>query len=105
MRLPLFKKKITVQGLEILIAKVEGKFYAVDNICSHLGGDLSAGKLEGTIVTCPKHGSQFDLRNGKVVRWLKGSGLFSAVGKALKPPKPLNTYNVKVEGDTLLIEI
>jgi len=99
------KKKALIQGQEILIARVEDKYYAVGNRCPHLGGDLSAGKLEGTIITCPRHGSQFDLRDGKVVRWLKGSGLFSAVGKALKPPKPINIYNVKIEGDTILIEI
>jgi len=99
------KKKALIQGQEILIARVEDKYYAVGNRCPHLGGDLSAGKLEGTIITCPRHGSQFDLRDGKVVRWLKGSGLFSAVGKALKPPKPINIYNVKIEGDTVLIEI
>ena len=99
------KKKVLAQGQEILLVKFRDKYYAVSNRCPHLGGDLSAGSLEGTVITCPRHGSQFDLRDGKVNRWLKGSGLFSAVGKALKPPKPLNTYNVKVEGDAVLIEI
>jgi nitrite reductase/ring-hydroxylating ferredoxin subunit len=99
------KKKVSVQGHEILLARVEDGYYAVGNRCTHLGGDLTAGKLEGIVITCPKHGSQFDLRDGRVVRWLKGSGLFSAVGKALKPAKPLETYNVKIEGDTVLIEI
>ncbi len=98
-------KKVLAQGQEILLARVEGKYFATENRCPHLGGELSAGKLEGTVVTCPRHGSRFDIRDGKVVRWLKGTGLFSAVGKALKPPKPLKTYNVKVEGDAILIEI
>ncbi len=99
------KRKVQLQGHEILLARVEDGYYAVSNRCPHLGGDLSSGSLEGTVITCPRHGSQFDLRSGKVVRWLKGSGLFSAVGKALKPPKPLNTYNVKIEDDAILIEI
>lgn len=99
------KKKVSVQGHEILLARVEDRYYAVSNRCPHLGGDLSAGKLEGIVVTCPRHGSQFNLRDGKVVRWLKGSGLFSAVGKALKSPKPLDTYNVKIEGDAVMIEV
>jgi 3-phenylpropionate/trans-cinnamate dioxygenase ferredoxin subunit len=98
-------KKALIQGHEILLARVGDRYYAVSNQCTHLGGNLAAGKLEGTVVTCPRHGSQFDLRDGQVVRWLKGSGLFSVLGKALKPPKPLNTYNVKIEGDTVLIEI
>jgi 3-phenylpropionate/trans-cinnamate dioxygenase ferredoxin subunit len=70
-----------------------------------MGGNLSQGKLEGTVVTCPKHYSQFDLKDGRVVRWLKGSGFISAVGKALKSPRPLKTYNMKVEDDKILIEI
>ena len=99
------KKKALVQGQEILIARVEDKYFAVSNRCPHLGGDLSAVKLEGTVVTCPLQGSQFDLKDGKVIRWLGESEPFSATGKVLNPPKPLKTYNVKVEGDTVLIEI
>ena len=99
------KKKVVVQGQEILIAKVGDKYYAVDNRCPHLGGDLSQGKLEDTVITCPRHGSQFDLEDGRVVRWLKGHGVFSAIGKALKPAKSLNTYNIKAEGDTLQVEV
>jgi 3-phenylpropionate/trans-cinnamate dioxygenase ferredoxin subunit len=66
-------------------------------------GDLSQGKLEGTVVTCPVHGSQFDISNGRVVRWLKG-GLMSRLGSALKPPKDLTVYNVKVEDGKVLVE-
>jgi 3-phenylpropionate/trans-cinnamate dioxygenase ferredoxin subunit len=98
-------KKVQAQGQEILLARIKDEFYAVSNRCPHLGGDLSEGKLAGTIITCPRHGSQFDLKDGKVVRWLKGTGLFSSVGKALKPPKPLNKYNVNTEGDVVRIEI
>ena len=68
-------------------------------------GKLSRGKLEGTIVTCPVHGSQFDLKSGEVFRWLKGSGLLSKIGKVLKSPQPLKTYNVTVTGDSILVEI
>jgi 3-phenylpropionate/trans-cinnamate dioxygenase ferredoxin subunit len=99
------KKKITVEGQEIMLAKAGGNYYAVNNRCPHLKGDLSAGTLEGTIITCPRHGSQFDIRDGKNVRWLKGTGLFSAVGKALKSPQGLTSYKVKVEGDTISVEV
>ena len=98
-------KEILAQGREILLARVEDNYYAADNRCPHMSGELSRGKLEGTIVTCPGHGSQFDLSDGRVVRWLKGSGLVSMVGKALKSPRPINTYQVKIEGDVILIEI
>ncbi|OGO21276.1 MAG: (2Fe-2S)-binding protein [Chloroflexi bacterium RBG_16_50_9] len=98
-------KKVPVKGREILVARVEGNYYAADNRCPHMGGDLSLGKLEGTIVTCPRHSSRFDLKDGKLIRWMKGSGLFYTVGKVLKSPRPLPVCNVKVEGDDVLVEI
>jgi 3-phenylpropionate/trans-cinnamate dioxygenase ferredoxin subunit len=98
-------KEVLVQGREILLARVGNKYYAADGRCPHLGGRLAMGKLEGTVVTCPLHGSQFDLADGHVVRWLKGSGVLSAVGKAFKGPRPINTCKVKAEGDKLLVEI
>ena len=90
---------------EILLARVGDKYYAADNRCPHLGGRLSQGKLEGTVVTCPLHGSRFDLKDGKVVRWLKGVGLMSKVSQAIKSPKTLTTYQVQVKDDQILIEI
>jgi len=99
------KKKVQLQGHEVLLVKIGDSYYAVSNRCPHMGGDLSKGSLEGTIVTCPRHGSQFDIRDGKVIRWLKGSGLLSAVGKVLKPAEPLETYTVKIEGDVILVNI
>ena len=97
-------KEVVVQGHEILIAKVEDKYYATDNRCPHMGGILSRGKLEGTVVTCPRHGSQFELSDGSVVRWLKGSSLLSKIGKAIKSPRPLSKYNVKVVDNKTLVE-
>ena len=98
-------KEVLAQGYEILIAKVGDKYYAADNRCPHMGGKLSQGKLEETVVTCPLHGSQFDLSGGLVVRWLKGSGVVSAVGRVLKSPRQLIIYNVKVEDGKVMIEI
>ena len=98
-------KMVMVKGHEILLARVGEKYYAVDNRCPHMGGNLSKGKLEGTVVTCPRHGSQFDLSDGQVVRWLKSSGLIWKVGRLLKSPKPLATYNVRVEDNRILIEV
>jgi 3-phenylpropionate/trans-cinnamate dioxygenase ferredoxin subunit len=98
-------KQVNVQGHELLIAQVGGKYYATDNRCLHMGGNLSQGKLEGTVVTCPRHGSQFDLQDGHVIRWLKGSGLVSSMTKALKGDKQLATYKVKTEGNSIMVEI
>ena len=98
-------KQVTVQGHEILIAQVGGKYYAADNRCLHMRGNLSQGKLEGTVVTCPLHGSQFELQDGHVVRWLKGSGVVSSMTKAVKGDKQLVTYKVRAEGDSIVVEI
>jgi 3-phenylpropionate/trans-cinnamate dioxygenase ferredoxin subunit len=96
-------KAVDVAGHQILLARVGDSYYAVDNLCPHMKGNLSQGKLEGTVVTCPLHGSQFDITNGRVVRWLKG-GLMSKVGKALKTSKDLTVYNVKIEDGRVLVE-
>jgi 3-phenylpropionate/trans-cinnamate dioxygenase ferredoxin subunit len=97
-------RAVSATGREILLARVGDKYYAVDNRCPHAKGDLSQGKLEGTVVTCPVHGSQFDISNGRVVRWLKG-GLMSKVSSALKMSKDLTVYNVKVENGRVLVEV
>ena len=99
------KKKVQIRGQEILLARIGDDYYAVSNRCPHLGGDLSAGELEGKIITCPRHKSQFDITNGNVLRWLKGSGVVSAVGQVLKSPKSLKTFNVKIDSDIILIEV
>lgn len=98
-------KKYRVQEKEIMVANIGGKYYAVQNKCPHFGGDLSGGKLEGTIITCPRHGSQFDLADGSVVRWMKGEGLISKVGKLLKSPRPLETYNIQLKDRDIMVEI
>jgi len=98
-------KQVLVQGREVLLARVGDSYYATDNRCPHMGGKLSEGKLEGTVVTCPRHGSQFDLADGRVVRWTNWPGLISTVSKIVKSSRPIITYKVKLEGDRILVEI
>jgi len=97
-------RAVSAAGREILLVRVGDKYYAVYGRCPHMKGDLAQGKLEGTVVTCPLHGSQFDISNGQVVRWLRG-GLMSKVGRALKMSKDLRVYNVKVEDGRVLVEV
>ncbi|HXF28510.1 MAG TPA: Rieske 2Fe-2S domain-containing protein [Chlamydiales bacterium] len=52
-------------GVEIALFCVQGAYYAIDNICPHEGGPLGEGELDGEIVSCPWHGWQFDVKNGK----------------------------------------
>ena len=97
-------KKVIADGREILLARVGDNYYAVDNRCPHMKGDLSQGELEGTVVTCPLHGSQFHISSGQVVRWLKGGAMWK-LGGAVKMSKALMVYNVKVEEGKVLVEV
>jgi nitrite reductase/ring-hydroxylating ferredoxin subunit len=58
---------VEVQGKEILIANVEGKFYAIEDRCGHMNARLSMGTLTNTIVICPQHFSRFDVTTGKLI--------------------------------------
>lgn len=60
-------KRVKVEGKEVLIANVNGTYYAVGNKCTHANVDLSQGSLEGNVVICPKHAAKFDVTNGRVV--------------------------------------
>jgi 3-phenylpropionate/trans-cinnamate dioxygenase ferredoxin component len=62
---------------EILLAKVDGKIYALDNACGHSGYPLDRGKLDGYVVTCRWHDAKFDVRTGEVL----------AAGADIKPVK------------------
>jgi 3-phenylpropionate/trans-cinnamate dioxygenase ferredoxin subunit len=98
-------KKNTAGGREILIAKVSGRIYATDPVCPHLEADLSKGTLSGTILTCPMHGSQFDLRDGRVVRWTDLTGIILQNARKSRPPRPLKCYPVIIEDDTVLVDL
>jgi len=61
-------KRVEADGIPILIARHNGQLYAIANTCAHAGAPLDEGELNGTIVTCPWHGSQFDIVSGQV-KW------------------------------------
>ena len=97
-------KKVSAQGREILLARVGGKYYAANSKCPHMGGNLSQGKLEGTVVTCPVHSSQFDLTDGRVVRWVGQSGLLARLLR-LKGSRPLGVCKVTIQDEKIMVEI
>jgi 3-phenylpropionate/trans-cinnamate dioxygenase ferredoxin subunit len=90
------KKKISLEGKEILLTNIQNSYYAIDNKCSHMGGSLNDGKLNGSHVICPKHGSIFDVTTGKVVQ--SGKLLFIKV-----KVHDLNSYPIKIEGTDLML--
>lgn len=61
-------KHYEVNGTEIMIANIDGKYYAVSDRCGHSNASLSMGSLNGKVVTCPLHGAQFDVTTGRKVR-------------------------------------
>lgn len=78
-----------VSGLRVNVASVQGVLHAIDDTCTHTGCSLAAGRLEGTVVTCGCHGSQFDVTTGAVLR-----------GPARRP---LRSLEVLVDDGALLI--
>jgi nitrite reductase/ring-hydroxylating ferredoxin subunit len=80
-----------VDGIKVCVANANGHLYALDDTCTHLGCSLAKGKLEGTTVTCPCHGSQFDLTLGVVIR-----------GPATRP---VRSRMVEVAGEDLLATV
>ncbi len=91
-------KLFVVQGKEILVVNYEGKHYAMGGRCTHMNGDLSKGKLEGKTVTCPRHGSAFDVTTGACIT---GPRIVFLKFRA----KTASTYEVKVEGGSLKVNI
>ena len=81
----------TVEGQRIALFNVEGTYYAVGDTCTHRGGPLSEGAVQGTKVTCPWHGADFDLKTG------------AALG--LPAQKGVPSYKVVVESDDIKIEL
>ena len=84
-------KGFKVEGKEVLVVNYQGTFYAIGKKCTHMGGDLSKGRFEGKVVTCPRHGAQFDVTNGNVIK-----------GPA-KKSSPV--YEVKVEGESIKVSL
>lgn len=91
-------KKVTVEGIDVLIVNVEGKFYAIGSICPHYGGDLSEGTMQGKILTCPVHGARFDVTDGNVV-----SPPIEALGRP--DIENLTAYPSRIEYQSILIKI
>ena len=82
-------KLIDLDGKEVVIANVDGAFFAFGNTCTHVGGSLVEGDLRGETVTCPLHFTVFNVKSGKP---LEGPGAAS-----------VPTYDVRVEGDNIQV--
>ena len=75
----------------LALARVDGEVYCIDNICTHDGGPLGEGELDGTTLECPRHGARFDVCTGRAMT-------FPAV-------VPVNTYDVRIDGTDVLVDV
>ncbi len=98
-------KPFTVNGHEILLARVRDRYYAAVNACPHLGEKLTNGKLEGTVITCARNNSRFDLIDGRVLRWTDWTGVMASVSRLFRQPRPLTVLAVRIEGDNILVQM
>jgi 3-phenylpropionate/trans-cinnamate dioxygenase ferredoxin subunit len=80
-----------INGRSILVARHDGNVYALDNICSHDGGDLGGGNIVDGQIECPRHGARFDIRTGEATR-------MPAVCE-------IDTYDVKIENGDLFVAV
>ena len=87
---------VVAGGKEVLLANVDGSYYAIANKCTHLGGSLSKGSLNGSIVTCPKHGARFDVKTGQAIMDAK-------IGFIKMSVKNVESYTVRVEGTDIFV--
>jgi 3-phenylpropionate/trans-cinnamate dioxygenase ferredoxin subunit len=78
-------------GVRIALCNVNGRFYAIDDVCTHDGASLDQGTLDGELVECPRHGAKFDVTSGRAV--------------VLPAIRPVKTYAVQIEGDDVKVDV
>ncbi|HXV89182.1 MAG TPA: Rieske 2Fe-2S domain-containing protein [Nitrososphaeraceae archaeon] len=83
---------ITAGGKEIVVTKLDGNYYAMDNICTHAGAELHEGELNNSELICPWHGAKWDIKTGSLISFPQKL-------------KPLQSYKVLIENDTLYVEM
>jgi 3-phenylpropionate/trans-cinnamate dioxygenase ferredoxin subunit len=76
---------------EVAVCNVSGQFYAIDDLCTHDGGSLDQGQLEGDEIECPRHGARFNVTSGQATQ--------------LPAFEPVDTHEVRVEGDTIHVGV
>ena len=83
-------RRFTVNDVDVLLCNVDGEIYAIEDVCTHDGGELDQGELEGCRIMCPRHGAYFDVRTGTAL--------------TLPATLPVPTYAVHLDGDDIYVE-
>ena len=84
-------KVVDIAGREIAICNVDGEFFAIDDVCTHDGGSLDQGVLEGDEIECPRHGARFNVKTGQAL--------------CLPAIIPIRTYPVRLEGENIQVTV
>ena len=84
-------KKVLVDENDVVVINIDGNYFAIDDTCSHAGGSLSEGKLDGYTIICDWHGAQFECSSGKLTKF---------PGEI----NDLRSYDVVVESDDIFVE-
>ncbi|MBM9589227.1 non-heme iron oxygenase ferredoxin subunit [Leptospira sp. 201903075] len=82
---------VKTRNFNVVVTRVEGDYFAFEDSCTHDGEEISCGKLEGSVITCPRHFAKFDIRSGKVL--------------ALPATEPLVIFPVRVVGEDLEVDL
>jgi 3-phenylpropionate/trans-cinnamate dioxygenase ferredoxin subunit len=82
--------QVTVGGRGVLLCNADGDIYAIEDVCTHDGGPLEQGQLEGCRIMCPRHGAYFDVTSGAAL--------------TLPAIIPVETYRVFVDGDDIYVD-
>jgi metal-sulfur cluster biosynthetic enzyme/nitrite reductase/ring-hydroxylating ferredoxin subunit len=82
---------VEVDDQPVALFRVNGQVYAIDDVCTHDGGPLADGKLEGLEIECDRHGARFDIRTGSVI--------------SMPAVENVRAHHVKVEGDSVFVAI
>lgn len=83
------RKIVRLDDVPVAVFRLADGYYAIEDVCTHDGGPLGEGPLDGNVIECPRHGARFDLRTGAVL--------------ALPATSPVPTYEVRVVGDDIQV--
>jgi 3-phenylpropionate/trans-cinnamate dioxygenase ferredoxin subunit len=85
------KKLVDIDGRAIALFNVDGAFHAIDDVCTHDGGPLAEGELQGCEIQCPRHGARFDVRTGRPL--------------CMPAIEPVAVHPTEVQGDDILVAV
>lgn len=84
-------KVVKVDGVAVALCNVDGRIFAIEDVCTHDEGPIGEGLLEGHEAECPRHGARFDVRTGAATR--------------MPAVAPVRTFPARVEGDSVFVEV